>query len=814
MNTLKKYGASAATLGLLLSAPVAYGQSPASEDNRLADELVVTTDRVGLIEDRPTETVFGLSRSGYETPRSISVISDTTIDRYAIEDIDDFITTTPGTFGGSFFGVPGSISIRGGISESYFRGFKRVLNNGLFPTPIGAADRVEIVRGATPVTYGAGRIGGFLNFHPSAAGANESAPEVINGSVAVTLGSYDKKNISANINFPLGNETLDGGLSVYAEYDDSESFYRGREPQHELLQVDFFHELGNGFSVELGGMYFNSSGYLQSPGWNRLTQDLIDDGTYITGVDTDIVDANGDGQLNPSEIDAVVGTFFGASNIRTFVDFGVFGFPDAYALDSGVGTTTLSPRDVFISDQDIADSESITLYGDIKKEFDDGSSAKVQIFYDEADGALNNSFGFAALHEMNVLEIKGAYTKGFELSEAVKVDVHATASHRAYQSRLREQFLSGYLVLDRRDLSRGPTATDIFATPLTDNSIAWDSDFDSDWTDTGAALLTDIQLGNFSLLLGGRYDEYDVESRDDGATTFGAPTQGEASEGDFSYSASLSYRSQLGIAPYITYAEGSEPLYNSNGGISPGPASAEEFLFDSELLELGIKFNLLDERLTGSLAYYDQSRTLIDAFQNVNQETSEGIEAELRYLINDNFTLTGAATFQSFDIAPVGECGSGNGAFFVISPTHPTVNAFGQTISAEQGFGGLFAALNASCLPELQEGYKRTTIPDTVLSSFVTYTSDETSKGVTYGGTLGATYVSETSGQTVTAVTLPDYINTRAAAFADVGNFNLTVTVDNLFDVTYFQPLQDVYQEVAALPGQGRTFRVTGKVSF
>ena len=482
-------------------------------------------------------------------------------------------------------------------------------------------------------------------------------------------------------------------------------------------------------------------------------------------------------------------------------------------LDSGVGTTTLDRRNIFLSDQDLADSKSLTLYGDIVKEFDDGE-AKLQVFYDEVDGDLNVTYGFAAKHKMDVFEVRGSYTKELTLSDTVGLDLHVTASHRTYDSQLQEQFLSGYLVLDRRDLSQGATATDIFATPLTDSSIPWDSDFNSTWKDTGAALVADLQVDKFSLLLGGRYDHYSVDATDSGVTTFGAPTQGAATDGDFSYSASLSYNSDAGIIPYITYAEGSQPLYNSNGGVSPGPASNEQFLFDSQLLEFGVKFEVLNSRLSGSLAYYDQKRTLIDSFQNINQESSEGFEAEIRYLINDNFTLTGAATFQSFEISDPGQCFSGNGAFVVISPDHPTVNAFGQTITGAQGYGGIFAALNSSCLPELQGGYKRNTIPDTVLSSFATYTSDEMSNGTVYGGTFGVTYVSETSGKTVTAVTLPGYSNFRAAAFVNFGNYSVTATVDNLFDTTYFQPVQGVYEEVAAFPGQGRTFRVKGSVKF
>lgn len=788
--------------------------SAQGDENAEPDTIIVIGDPVGLLEDRPTDSVFGLGRSSLETPRSISIVSDTTIERYSIEDIDDFVTTTPGTFGGSFFGVPGSISIRGAISETYFRGFKRVLNNGLFPTPIGAANRVEIVRGSVPVIYGAGRIGGFLNFYPSVAkGEGRTVEDGPSGSLSLTGGSYNKLNVAGDAVLPFRIQDRDGGLAVYAELEDSESYYIGRKPQHELVQADLNYELGDGWRVQIGGMYFNSTGYFQSSGWNRLTQDLIDNGNYITGVDTDISDTNGDGQLNPAEIDAAVGTFFGASNIRTFIDFGVFGFPDAYALDSGIGATALNPRTVFLSDREIADSESFTLYGDLVKDFDSGS-AKLQVFYDSVDGGLNVTYGFAAEHVMYVFEVRGSYTREFVLSDRVKLDVHATASHRRYDSELREQFLSGYLVLDRRDLSRGATPGDIFATPLTDPTIAWDSDFSSVWTDTGVGLIADLQVDRLSILLGGRFDHYDVDATDAGITTFGAPTAGETSEGDFSYSASVSYRSDAGIVPYVTYAEGSEPLYNSNGGISPAAAAAEQFLFGSELFEAGVKFSVMDSRLNGSVAYYDQSRTLTDPFGNVDQESSEGVEAEIRFLANDNISFTGAATFQDFEIAAPGACGSGNGAFVAITPTHPSVNAFGATISSAQGYGGLFSALNASCLPELQQGYKSRVIPERVFSAFATYTSDETGAGFEFGGTIGATYVSETGGKTVNAVTLPDYANVRAAVFARYNHFSVNATLENALDKRYFQPVQGVYEEVAALPGQGRTFRITGTVTF
>jgi len=804
-------------LGGLVAAALLSQSVLAQEDE--IEEIVVTADPIGLSEDNSTDSVFGTTRSLLETPRSVSIISAETMERYGIEDIDDFITTTPGTFGGSFFGVPGAITIRGSVSETYFRGFKRALNQGLFPTPLGASERVEIVRGPVPVIYGAGRVGGLMNFYPKTVGsAGMSASDGASGGLSYTAGSYGKNNFTGEVNLPFlmgGRET---GLSIYAELEDSEHYFRGRKPEHQLLQLAFTHELENGFSIEAGGMYYNSEGYFQTAGWNRLTQELLDDGTYVTGYDTDLQDLDGNGRLTPSEIDAVVGTFFGTSNIRTLIDFGIFAVPDAYGLDTDVGTTKLSTRDVFLSDQEIADSKSITGYLDLNKEFAN-SNLSLQLFVDNMEGDIWVTTGFSAQHEMDVFEARASYDFGFEFSNDVSADFFVTASHRSYESELRENFLSGYLVVDRRDLSVGARGNDVFDSPLVTNagsdSIPWDSNFDSKWTDTGIALVSDIKIGGLGILLGGRYDEYDVDSIDTGATIFDpslANVKLEGNDDDFSWSASLSYTTPIGLVPYVTYSEGSELNDNSNGGVSPGPVR-DGFLFGSELTEFGVNFSLIGDTLFGSAAFYDQERQISDPFGNVSTETSEGFEFEMSYLISDNWSMTGAFTKQEFNIPPPGACFSGNGEFLVIPPTHSVVNLFGTPVTGVQGYGGIFAALNASCLPELEEGYKRKTIPDTVATAFLTYTSDETRYGV-FGATFGGTHVSKTSGVTAGAVVIPSYNVFRAAAFMEYERYQLTATVDNLFDETYFQPLQGVYQEVSVLPGIGRTFRIKATVNF
>ena len=89
---------------------------------------------------------------------------------YAIS-FDDLVLISPGAFTQSFFGVAGSLDVRGTPGEVYFRGVRRVNNPGNYPTPIGATDRIDIVRGPASPIYGPSKIGGYLNFEPKSARA-------------------------------------------------------------------------------------------------------------------------------------------------------------------------------------------------------------------------------------------------------------------------------------------------------------------------------------------------------------------------------------------------------------------------------------------------------------------------------------------------------------------------------------------------------------------------------------------------------------------------------------------------------------------
>lgn len=788
---------------LCLCAPALAQEKPGEG----VEEIIVKGDALKLIEKQDSDTAYGLSKPYLETPRSISVVSDATIDRYAIETVNDLITTTPGTFTGSFFGVPGSPTIRGGRADSYFKGFKRVENPGTFPMPIGASERIEIIRGPTPSNYGAGRIGGLLNFVPhTEKTARRVAGDTVVGSLTGTVGSYNKQVVSGDLGIPVGR----GGLYAYGEFEDSRSFYHGIGPERELVQVSFDQDIGDATRLEVGGMYYKSSGYLQTLGWNRVTQDLIDNGTYITGRDTDIVDLNGDGRLQPGEVDAVAGTFFGTSNIRQFIDFGVFTNP-AFDLDTGVGTTQLDRRTTFVSRRDIADADTLTGYGDLSHEFDFGT-LRLQAFYDTMDAQLHQSYGYAADYQADVYELRGSLNFAREFSDGFSFEAIVGASYRDYENETRQTFLSGYLVSDRRDLSVGPTATDIFDDPFSQEvgSIGWDTDLSSSWTDAGLFVIGDVTFADqFDFLFGLRYDRYEVEAINTGATIFN-PALGNTlftgDDDDFTYEVALTWRSGMNVSPYIMYAENSTLETNDAGGIEVDRIDQGNFLAESELLEGGLKFDAAEGRLTGGLAWYNQERTRVDPFGNLDSEESEGVELEIKALLSETWSFTGAATVQQSRIGAPGPCFSGNGEFVVITPER-------AGFAGVDAYGGLIAALNASCLSELSDGYERTTLPEQVYSGFFTYTSPVGDYG-SFGYTFGGTYVSETGGKTMGAHEIPSYFAARLALFWENDRISVNATVNNLFDEDYFVPVQNVYEEVGVLPAKGREFQLSVTARF
>ena len=793
--------ASAMVAGLL-STGLAHAQDAkaATATNTVDEVLVLARDKAGLLEKQPSTTVFGLEKSLLETPRSASFVSDTTLQRFGIETIDGLTAVSPGTYTASFYGVPGALNIRGTLAENYFRGFKRVENRGTYSTPIGGAAQIEIVRGPPTPIYGAGKVGGMLNFIPKSARDEGRFLTEPQGEITATLGAYDKKNLTGQVALPVKLGAADGGVYAYGEVDDSKSFYRGLHPKHQLAEVSADFDLDNGWSTAFGGMVYHSTGDVQTPGWNRLTQDLIDHGTYTTGRDTTLVDADHNGRLTPNE----VGVYPYASAL--YLPY--YGAPTsdaAHTLDTGVGTTKLSPRTVYISAADFSKTWTNTLYFDLAKRFDDDSVLKLQLFYDDQENKRFVSYGYPAWFDSSVWEARASYAFGHDFG-AVGAKSIVGASYRRFEGRRRESFNSGLIALDRRDIAYGATANDIIDSPFSTEpagvqGLEWENDNKSTWSQTGVFFTSDIKLDRLTLTLGGRYDGYDVAANDTGVLTFTVPGRQTDSRGKGTYSASLAYQTPVGVMPYVSYAKASALEVSQAGDLAPGLIADGSWLSDSDLVEAGVKFQLLHGTLVGSLAGYRQNRTQLSGLTPIVQGTrAKGVELEVRWLASDHLSFTATGNAQHTTV-------KGPDTSFQYIP------AYTAGVPGAQAYGGSYVVWAFNTLPGRAGGYDYTLIPKSVVSLYGAYTSDRYDWGAA-GATLGVTHVTKTSGTVQNAVTYPAYAVVNASAYLTRGPYTAELNVDNLFDKLYFTPDADTYANLGALPGRGREWRVTLKRTF
>lgn len=638
----------AAVISMTVSAGVyAQTEEEAVElETYTAEEEV--EDNLGILPTEPVESVFGFGKTILETPRALSSVSANMIEAYNISDIDDLVVVSPGAFTQSFFGVAGALDVRGTAGEVYFRGMRRLDNPGNYPTPLGASDRIDIVRGPSTPIMGPAKIGGYINFVPKSARAETGQYlEEPTGKISATRGSWDKNIITAEVGGPgkIGSKEL--GYYLYVETENSGSYYDNSATDQNIYQASFNMDITDTSRIEFGGMYHEFDGN-QVAGWNRLTQELVDNGTYVTGRPAPL-DTDGDGLISHQEYgEANLGDAFLVDEEGNITGLN----PDVGLVADTVGTTKLSHNQVLVSPDDVLQNDAITFYFDYINELSSSWTLTNKMFYDSYENLNENAYGFSQFHDSYVFEDKLILNYNFETS-AISGDLQISPSVRHTDFEHGSDFFNEYF--DRRDLTGPSTALDrrLLATRIDDDYAEFAV---GHYTDYGFGVMGDLDFGSgLTALVGARYDYIDMESFTPG-DKIRRPWLGddvviddafaEDSEDGVSWTTSLSWASPIGITPYVTASKQITVIAGQGAEISVGNVAGGTAIDDSNLRELGIKGSFLDDRLYLALAHYEQDRTSFDAQSSTTNETVEttGTELEMRFVVNDALTLTGAFT--------------------------------------------------------------------------------------------------------------------------------------------------------------------------
>ena len=279
----------------------------------------------------------------------------------------------------------------------------------------------------------------------------------------------------------------------------------------------------------------------------------------------------------------------------------------------------------------------------------------------------------------------------------------------------------------------------------------------------GIYLQDQIALGEkFQFLVGGRLDIYDQQSID-----FTEDLTTEQSQEKFSPRVGVVYQPIEPISLYVSYSTSFNPdPFNSTtvDGDVLEPATGNQY-------ELGVKGELLDKKLTGTLAFYQ-----------IERENAATTDPD-----NPDFSIaTGEVRSRGIELDVVGE----------ILPGWKAIAAYAYTdaeITEDNDF---------------PVGNKLVNVPENSASLWTTY---QILQGSLQGLGLGAGvfFVGDRQGDLDNTFTLPSYVRTDAALFYRQDSWQANLNFQNLFDVDYIRA-SETFRE-GLRPGD--PFTVIGSVS-
>ena len=812
--------------GAVISIGALLMGSPTVAQESVVEEIVVR----GELRSQPGEavdSVFGFGKSLLETPRSVSSISGEMIQRFDMRDIDELVALAPGTYTQSFFGVAGSLDIRGTPGESYFRGMRRLDNRGNYPTPIGASKRIDIVRGPASPIFGPAQIGGYMNFTPRTARIEETGALMAEPVRRLELGtgSWNKRTLSAEIGGPGQLRGKEFGYYLYVERENSGSYYQDSAGLEQMLvQASFDVDASDRVDLAFGGM-FHEVDVTEVAGWNRLTQDLIDHGTYITGRSPPL-DANGDGRishqefdvdgdgfsdLSPFAVDLVPGTGSPLSLPRGGEQVCAIGATPVFDCHPGLlglvnpGVAMLDGSQVLVSADDFITTDVVTLYFDVLVDRHDGRwEWKNQLFFESYDNLNQATYGFSQFHDSWVIENKLVAQATFRPVRAI-VDLQWSPSVRYTKFHHGDDYTNEYF--DRRDLTQRASALDTrwLATQLRRDFTEY---YVGDYLNLGLAGLADITWENgVGVLAGVRYDLIDMKSRSpldklllpsaNHLCLRSSPdcvvTQAANTVNGLSWNLSVSWLSHSGLTPYVTASRQSTVIAGQGAELSTANVLSGGAFDTSELLEVGLKGSLFANVLYFAVARYRQERTDYNAQSIVtNQATrTEGTEVEMRWIPGPRWLFT--LSYTNLEAINLNTLANGGRYSYIGADDIPG-------IAPEAFYAG---ALGGIVTRVGEKAARRAGMPSNVLAVTGTY---NLGNGIAISAS--AVDVDSVASGLSGSVTLPAYTLVNVGVVADFGPWTFNITARNVTDERYFRAnFPNLYGSVIALPELPRHYR-------
>ncbi|MEM6544890.1 MAG: TonB-dependent receptor [Pseudomonadota bacterium] len=704
--------------GIITQATSAFAQTPGADDSAL-EEIIVRARAQTLYRVGETDT-GKLVSAPLDSSQLITSINAQLIQDQGARDAQDIYRNISGVSVFSYAGV----TARGFRQEvNFFDGLRGDPYIGFNVPQLFNIERVDFLKGPSGMLYGPGEPGGLFNYvtkKPDADAPNRAR---------LVAGNRDRIGGSLELNGAIGAEGGAWRAAVFHEDRDTPRFDAGDD----VSIFDF------GVKYLLPGetnLVVQATRYEQELDANRLRGvPVTDDGVFI-----------GDRRWNHNEAEDFLNL---ESDVVQLLIDGRLNEELTWDFKLRYNETTQEQN----YHEPIAVFETEELLGGTGDGIPDFVARQ---WRDQLRTEEQISLGTNLVWSKDFGEIKNRFLAGFEY----------------YDTDL--EFVSGGAnptlgAINRFARGQAPLPEDIVPLSITDPvyGITQPENYDTneftiltDQKRQGAYLLNEVTIGQWILVGGLRFDEYEDGSGDD-----------SFSDSEVTYRAGVIYKLRDDISLFAQWADSYVPQTIGNQRLEAGGP------FDpttGQMLEAGIKTELLDGRIQSSFAIYEivrenflQADPLgdpegdgVDNFLSIGEVTSQGLEFDITADITDNWVATASYGFNDTEIT------KDNGG-----------GGIGNSV------GDQFA--NA---PRNQLGFwTRYQVPK-INTAFA----------------LGADFVDERislSGQRVRAYTVYD-----ASVIWDNGDFQVLGRVENLFDKTY--AASGFNERGGHFPGDPRTFFV------
>ena len=607
---------------------------------------------------RPVNSIYGIDLPILDTPRSATIISREQLSQIDIQDARDYSKLTSDAYTQSDFGTPAVPSIRGQPGDVLVNGMRTAVNadgNGP-PVDFNNIESVNIIKGPPDAIIGSSEfVGGYVDEI-----TKRPYFDKFQGDASTTIGMFDQYRQTLDFGGPIINNQLAYRVSYSGE--ESGSYYDYVHNNSQSGYTAFSWIPSDKYTLDFNAS-FDEVDYLENNGINRVTQNLIDNGQYVTGQALPVTSGFGVPGLGGTPFTSTGTSDISRSSNTHNPNDGAYA---KYANAQAIQTLTLNDDMKLVSNSFWQYIYWRTLNGQGYDQLTDGDNTadqRLSFIWDSDISVIDpsTSGGTSDPKDPKAITAPKETDPGLNFHNTLNTGVEFRfENHNDYQSFAAEPFNAFDLTQNGIDINVPQSVT-------TDSRGMHIPGMPSQYFfTTGAGTSGRSQLyetglyaqdilkftDQWSLIFGGRADILYVDASDPIGTP--NPLHNTTTQVLPNFNVSPTYKPFPWMTMYATLNRGAAPgNTGQSGAFAPEDLNSNEFHEYATMYEFGSKFSLIQDKLFTTVTLYKEDRYQPASTGGSYKQHINGVEWDLNYQPDKHFYATASYSYAySHDIDP------------------------------------------------------------------------------------------------------------------------------------------------------------------